>query len=163
MVWYPLEWQKSLRSGFAPFPQQQTINMAVLDFLYYQAHKISLTNQGSYLCRGWILHKIRWTVPSVSCQCKVRKVICRCQIQNTRAVYTVYRNPSSSPIHPWQCMYTVVSVLNMDIHAPGGIRPHKLSGRAAADLRLRPPGHWDRTFRKVTRLIFHHILRDDLN
>ena len=48
-------------------------------------------------------------------------------------------------------------------HAPGGIRPHKISGRSAADLRLRPPGHWDRTFRKVTRLIFHHILRDDLN
>ena len=30
------------------------------------------------------------------------------------------------------------------IHAPGGIRTHNLSGRAAADLRLRPRGHWDR-------------------
>ena len=27
---------------------------------------------------------------------------------------------------------------------PGGIRTHDLSRRAAADLRLRPRGHWDR-------------------
>jgi len=31
-----------------------------------------------------------------------------------------------------------------DIHAPGGIRIHNLSRRAAADLRLRPRGQWDR-------------------
>ena len=31
-----------------------------------------------------------------------------------------------------------------DIHAPGGIRIHNLSSRAAADLRLRPRGPWDR-------------------
>jgi len=31
-----------------------------------------------------------------------------------------------------------------DIHAPGGILTHNLSGRAAADLRLRPRGNWDR-------------------
>ena len=31
-----------------------------------------------------------------------------------------------------------------DIHAPGGIRTHNLSRRAAADVRLRPRGHWDR-------------------
>ena len=31
-----------------------------------------------------------------------------------------------------------------DIHAPGGIRTHDPSRRAAADLRLRPRGHWDR-------------------
>ena len=30
------------------------------------------------------------------------------------------------------------------IHAPGGIRTHDLSRQAAADLRLRPRGHWDR-------------------
>ena len=28
------------------------------------------------------------------------------------------------------------------IHAPGGIRTHNLSRRAAADLRLRPRGHY---------------------
>ena len=31
-----------------------------------------------------------------------------------------------------------------NIHAPGGIRTHDLSRRAAADLRLRPRGYWDR-------------------
>ena len=31
-----------------------------------------------------------------------------------------------------------------NIHAPGGIRTHNLSRRAAADLRLSPRGHWDR-------------------
>ena len=31
-----------------------------------------------------------------------------------------------------------------NIHAPGGIRTHSLSRRAAADLRLRPRSHWDR-------------------
>jgi hypothetical protein len=34
--------------------------------------------------------------------------------------------------------------LTTDIHASGGIRTHNLSRRAAADLRLRPRGHWDR-------------------
>ena len=31
-----------------------------------------------------------------------------------------------------------------NIHAPGGIRTHDLSRRAAADLHLRQRGHWDR-------------------
>ena len=31
-----------------------------------------------------------------------------------------------------------------NIHAPGGIRTHNFSLRAAADLRLRSQGHWDR-------------------
>jgi len=31
-----------------------------------------------------------------------------------------------------------------NIDASGGIRTHNLSRRAAADLRLRPRGHWDR-------------------
>ena len=39
-----------------------------------------------------------------------------------------------------------------NIHAPGGIRTHHLSRRAAADLRLRPHGHWDRQLVKVTQL-----------
>ena len=36
------------------------------------------------------------------------------------------------------------TTLTTEIHAPGGIRTHKLSRRAVADLRLRPRGHWDR-------------------
>ena len=31
-----------------------------------------------------------------------------------------------------------------NIYAPGGIRTQDLSKRAAADIRLRPRGHWDR-------------------
>jgi hypothetical protein len=33
-----------------------------------------------------------------------------------------------------------------NIHAPGGIRTHDPKKRSAADLRLRPRGHWDRLF-----------------
>ena len=36
-----------------------------------------------------------------------------------------------------------------NIHAPGGIRTHNLSRRAAEDLRLRPRGHW---YRQATYL-----------
>ena len=34
---------------------------------------------------------------------------------------------------------------------PGGIRTHDLSRRAAADVRLRPRGHWDRHIYRVPR------------
>ena len=40
-----------------------------------------------------------------------------------------------------------------DIHAPSGIRTHYLSRRAAADLRLRPPGYWDRHNRNTSRYL----------
>ena len=33
-----------------------------------------------------------------------------------------------------------------NVYVPGGIRTHNLSRRAAADLRLRPHGHWDRLY-----------------
>jgi len=36
------------------------------------------------------------------------------------------------------------TTLTTDIHAPGRIRTHNLSRRAAADLRLKRHGHWDR-------------------
>jgi len=42
------------------------------------------------------------------------------------------------------------------IHAPGGIRSHDLSRWAAADLRLRPRGHWDRQ----SQPIIHGFLRE---
>ena len=35
---------------------------------------------------------------------------------------------------------------NRNIHAPGWIRTHNLNRRAAADLRLRPCGHWEQYF-----------------
>jgi hypothetical protein len=45
-----------------------------------------------------------------------------------------------------------------DIHAPGGTRIHNLNRRAAADLRLRPRGHWDRP-----AVIYETILVGGLN
>jgi len=39
--------------------------------------------------------------------------------------------------------YTIQNTHNRHIHAPGGIRTHDLSRRAAVDLRLRPRGHWE--------------------
>ena len=40
-----------------------------------------------------------------------------------------------------------------NIHTPGGIRTHDLSTRAAADLRLRPRGHWDRQGLRISDVI----------
>ena len=45
------------------------------------------------------------------------------------------------------------------IHAPGGIRTHNLNRRTAADLRLRPLGHWDRLFICYRNLIAARKLR----
>jgi hypothetical protein len=39
---------------------------------------------------------------------------------------------------------TLATDRQTDSHAPGGIRSHNLTRRAAADLRLRPRGHWER-------------------
>jgi len=48
-----------------------------------------------------------------------------------------------------------------DIHAPGGIRTHNLSKRAASDLRLRPRGHWDRLCLQLpaTKQLSHQAVR----
>ena len=45
--------------------------------------------------------------------------------------------------------------LATNIHAPGGIRTHNLSSRAAADLRLKRCGNWDR----LTRLCLEEIIK----
>ena len=42
-----------------------------------------------------------------------------------------------------------LTTFTTDIHAPGGIRTQNPSNRAAADLRLRPRGHWDRPDRCI--------------
>ena len=44
-----------------------------------------------------------------------------------------------------------------NIHAPGGIRTHNRSRRAAKDLRLRPRGYWDRLLCTVRS--FKHVWR----
>ena len=45
-----------------------------------------------------------------------------------------------------------------NIHAPGEIRTHDLSRRAAADLRLRPRGHWDRHYIILYYIILYYII-----
>ena len=54
-------------------------------------------------------------------------------------------SPSQRPL-PYNTQHSQQT----NIHAPGGIRTHNLSGRAAEDLRLRPRGHWDRLLFFVT-------------
>ena len=44
------------------------------------------------------------------------------------------------------------------IHAPGGIRTHNISRRAAVDLRLRPRGHWDRPYIDVPHNVYRNRL-----
>ena len=55
------------------------------------------------------------------------------------------------------------TALTTDIHAPGGIRTHNLSRRAAAELRRRKRGHWDwqwlsYTVHQLTNLILNWII-----
>ena len=62
----------------------------------------------------------------------------------------------TTPLDEWSSrhrdLYLKHTTPTTDIHAAGGIRTHNLSSRAAADLHLRPRGHWDRhssTIKKV--------------
>ena len=52
------------------------------------------------------------------------------------------------PLDEWSAcrrdLYLTTHSQQTNIHVPGGIRTHDLSRRAAADLRLRPHGYWDR-------------------
>jgi hypothetical protein len=57
----------------------------------------------------------------------------------------------------WQHKHTQ----RTNIYAPGGIRTHDRSRRAAVDTRLRPRGHWDR--RLLTNVIKLHELIKVLN
>jgi hypothetical protein len=47
---------------------------------------------------------------------------------------------------------TTQTLTSANIHAPGGIRTHDPSKRSAADLRLRPLGHWDRLYPKLLNI-----------
>ena len=51
-----------------------------------------------------------------------------------------------TPLNEWSPQHAANTQHSQqtNIHAPGGIRTHDLSRRAATDLRLRPRGHWDR-------------------
>ena len=69
----------------------------------------------------------------------------------TRLLYHTHNNTTQSVGLLWTSDQLLAetstwqhTTLTTDIHAPGGIRTHNLSRRAAADLRLRPRGYWDR-------------------
>jgi len=49
-----------------------------------------------------------------------------------------------TPLDEWSARRRQHTILTTNINAPGRIRTQDLSRRAAADLRLRPRGHWDR-------------------
>jgi len=55
---------------------------------------------------------------------------------------------SRTPLDEWSArrrdLYLTTHNTHIKHPCPGGIRTHNLSRRAAADLRLRPRGHWDR-------------------
>jgi hypothetical protein len=53
------------------------------------------------------------------------------------------RDRSVAEISTWQQKHSQET----NIYAPGGIRTNDPSKRSAADLRLRPRGHWDRPFK----------------
>ena len=65
---------------------------------------------------------------------------------NTHRRTTVGR----SPLYEWSAHRRNLYLTTDNTHnrhtsmSPDGIRPHNLSRRAAAELRLRPRGHWDR-------------------
>jgi hypothetical protein len=48
-----------------------------------------------------------------------------------------------------------------DIHAPGGFRTRNPSKRAAADLRHRPPGHWDRLYQLINIKVLNYVAYND--
>jgi hypothetical protein len=71
-------------------------------------------------------------------------------------VHKVFRSHTTTNHRRWNSSGRVISLTqrslpdnkqhtqHTDIHAPGGIRTHYLSRRAAADLSLRPRCYWDR-------------------
>ena len=74
---------------------------------------------------------------------------------HTQQRTTVGRTPLDGwSARPRDLYLTTHNIHNRDIHAPGGIRTHNLSRRAAADPRLRPSGNWDRYYEDCILLKF---------
>jgi len=68
-------------------------------------------------------------------------------LDDTQRRNTVGRTPLDSwSVCRRELYLTTHNTQQTDIHAPGEIRTHNLSRRAAVDLLLRPRGHWDRLF-----------------
>jgi hypothetical protein len=68
---------------------------------------------------------------------------CLFSLDNTQTHTTVGRTPLDEGSAPRRDLYlTTQTLYKRKIHASGGIRTHDPSKRSAADLRLRPRGHW---------------------
>jgi hypothetical protein len=76
---------------------------------------------------------------------------------------TVSRNPLDEGSARHRDLYLTTLSQETNLHASGRIRTHDPSKRSAADLRLRPRGHWDRHLQiRVYKIIvsydqFFHI------
>jgi hypothetical protein len=69
-------------------------------------------------------------------------------LRHTQSVGLLWmRDPPVAETSTWQHKHSEET----NVHGHAGIRTHDPSKRSAADLRLRPRGHWDR------RLILYHI------
>ena len=72
---------------------------------------------------------------------------------HSRGVYFTLSDASQSVGPLWtsdQFFEETQNTQQTNIHAPSGIRTHNQSRRAAADLRLRPRGQWDRSQFHIT-------------
>ena len=58
--------------------------------------------------------------------------------------HTQWHTVGRTPLDEWSGRRRDLYLTTHNFHAPGGIRTHIRNRRAAADLRLRPRGHWDR-------------------
>jgi hypothetical protein len=58
--------------------------------------------------------------------------------------FCTFKSFPPSSCHLYSILLSLYNKHNTNIHALGGIRTHNPSKRAAADLRLRPRGNWDR-------------------
>jgi hypothetical protein len=70
---------------------------------------------------------------------------CLFSLDHTQAQTIVGRTPLDEGSARRRDLYlTAQTLYKTNIHAPGGIPTHDPSKHSAADLRLRPRGHWDR-------------------
>jgi hypothetical protein len=69
-------------------------------------------------------------------------------LDHTQAHITVGRTPLDEGSARRRDLYLTTHKHSQEtnIHARGGLRTHDPSNRSAADVRLRPRGHWDRQF-----------------
>jgi hypothetical protein len=80
---------------------------------------------------------------------------------HNQAHTTVGRTPVDEESARRRDLYlTAQTLYKTNIHAPGGIRTRDTSKRSAADLGLRPRGHWDRPFSTYWLHILNEVVSE---